>query len=284
MQIVTLYERAQAKQAVLTPELQQLYGGDLCFATPFVGRPYVIGNFVQTIDGVVSFRIPGRSGAEEISGDNAEDRFSMGLLRSMADAVIFGSGSLHTAHGHLHIPEFIYPQAKELFAALREKLGKPPLPLSVILTASGNIDLDEPTFHTDGLTVVIITTEEGAFRLASKRADRLSGVAVRSTGESVAATPAAVLKILADEFQVSLLLHEGGPTVFGAFLSAQMIDELFLTLAPQVAGRRDQSPRPSLAGEALFLPETAPWFSLASVKQGSNHLLLRYASTSNPKA
>lgn len=77
-----------------------------------------------------------------------------------------------------------------------------------------------------------------------------------------------------------LLLHEGGPTVFGQFLSAGAIDELFLTLAPQVAGRQEDAPRPSLAGRDSFLPETAPWFSLLSIKKNPSHLLFfRYAAT-----
>ncbi|MEK8091188.1 dihydrofolate reductase family protein [Methylocystis sp. IM3] len=239
----------------------------------------MIGNFVETIDGVVSFGLPGRSGGEEISGGKPEDLFTMGLLRSMADAVLFGSGSLHAAHGHLRTPAFVYPQAKELFAQLRARLGKPLLPLSVILTSSGNINLDEATFHTPGLAAVVITTNEGALRLARAHRDKLGSVAVRSTGESGTTTPAAVLGILADEFRVRLLLHEGGPTVFGIFLAANMVDELFLTLAPQIAGRGVEAQRLGLAEQALFLPETAPWFTLQSVKQASDHLLLRYAFT-----
>jgi riboflavin biosynthesis pyrimidine reductase len=278
MEIVTLFEREQPKEPFLPPRLQQLYGGDLSFPPPPDGRPYVIGNFVETIDGVISYRLPGRSGGEEISGRNAEDRFTMGLLRSVADAVLFGSGSLHAAPGHLRIPEFVCPQAKDLFVELRRKLGKAPFPLSVVLTASGDIDLDEPTFHTPGLKAVVVTSEDGASRLASKYGDRLSGIAVRSTGEAFSTTPAAILKILAGEFGVRLLVHEGGAIVFGLFLSANMVDELFLTLAPQIAGRQRQAPRPSLAGETLFLPETAPWFRLESVKQAMNHLLIRYAS------
>ncbi len=277
MHIATLYERAQKAAPVLGPELRRLYGGDLFFPPPTNGRPYVIGNFVETLDGVVSYRIPGRSGGEEISGGKAEDLFTMGLLRSMADAVLFGSGSLHAAHAHLRIPEFVYPQAKQLFAQLRANLGKPSLPLNVVLTASGDINLDEPTFHTNGLRAIIITTKEGAARLALNHADKLPGVAVRSTGESGATTPAAVLEILVREFGVRLLLHEGGPTVFGLFIVANMLDELFVTLAPQIAGRRAAAQRPSIAGDAIFLPETAPWFSLESVKQASDHLLLRYA-------
>jgi hypothetical protein len=31
-----------------------------------------------------------------------------------------------------------------------------------------------------------------------------------------------------------------------------------------------------------FLPDTAPWFQLLSVKQESNHLYLRYRGTSKP--
>lgn len=278
VQIVTLYEHKHPKEPFLTPRLQHLYGGDLFFPPGHNGRPYVIGNFVETIDGVISYGIPGRSGGDKISGSNAEDLFTMGLLRSVADAVLFGSGSLRAAQGHLRIPEFVYPPAKDLFAELRNKLGKPRLPLSVVLTASGDIDLDEPTFHTPGLSAVVITSEDGALRIASKHGDKLPGIAVRSTGEANSTTPAAILKILASEFGVRLLVHEGGGVVFGLFLSAKMVDELFLTLAPQIAGRQSHLKRPSIAGEALFFPETAPWFCLESVKQATDHLLLRYAS------
>jgi riboflavin biosynthesis pyrimidine reductase len=85
-----------------------------------------------------------------------------------------------------------------------------------------------------------------------------------------------VLKILADEFGIRLLLHEGGPTTFGQFLAANMIDELFLTLASQIAGRQSLAQRPSIAGETLFSPEMAPWFGLRSIKRAWDHLLLRY--------
>jgi riboflavin biosynthesis pyrimidine reductase len=277
MQIVTLYEREEPKEQFLTPELRRLYGGDLSFRAPHSNRPYVIANFVETIDGVVSFHIPGRSDGGEISGGSAEDRFVMGLLRSVSDAVLIGSGTLHGDPGHVRIPAFIYPEGKDLYAELRRKLGKPPLPLNVVLTASGKIDLDEPTFHTEGLPTAIVATKEGASRIASDHGD-ISHITVRSTGEAVSTTPAAVLKILADEFGIRLLLHEGGPTIFGQFLAANMIDELFLTLTPQIAGRQSLAQRPSIAGETLFSPEMAPWFGLRSIKRAWDHLLLRYTS------
>jgi len=249
MQIDTLYEREEVNRQFLTPELQRLYGGDLSFPDPQSSRPYVIGNFVETIDGVVSFGIPGRAAGSEISGGSEEDRFVMGLLRSVSDAVLVGSRTFHADPGHVRTPAFIYPKAAKLYADLRSKLGKPPLPLNVIATAGGKIDIDEPTFHTDGLPTAIITTNEGAARIAADRGD-ISHIAVRTTGEAGFTSPAAVLKILADEFGVRLLLHEGGPRIFGQSLAANTIDELFLTLAPQIAGRQDIAERPGLGCKA----------------------------------
>ena len=159
---------------------------------------------------------------------------------------------------------------------LRRRLGKPPLPLNVVVTGTGRIDLDEPTFHTDGLPTAIMTTNAGAARLAADYGD-ISPIAVRTTGEAGSPSPAAVLKILANEFAVRLLLHEGGPLVFGQSLAANLIDELFLTVAPQIAGRLSLAQRPSMAGETAFLPETAPWFELLNIKRAGDHLLLRYA-------
>jgi riboflavin biosynthesis pyrimidine reductase len=277
MSITTLYERKEPRKR-LPQELAELYDGDLSFPEGRDHGPYVIGNFVQTIDGVVSYSIPGRSGGDEISGSSTDDRFVMGLLRSMADAVLVGSGTLNGDPGHVRIPEFIYPGAKDLFADLRKKFNKPPLPLNVILTGSGNVNLNEATFRRDGLSTAIITTEEGFDHLAREHGDALKRTTVRSTGEVGKTTPAAVLKILADEFGVRLLLHEGGPTIFGEFLGVGLIDELFLTLAPQIAGSQARAPRPSLTGKTFFLPETAPWFALESLKCGSDHVLLRYVS------
>lgn len=276
-QIVSLYERASGGQSLLTPELERLYAGGLSFPEPRTDRPHIAGNFVQTIDGVVTYGIPGRSGGGPISGFSTDDRFVMGLLRSLADAVLIGSGTLHGDPGHVRIPEHIYPDGKDLYAGLRNKLGKPPLPIIVVLTASGHVDLNEPTFHTKCLQAVIITTEEGASRLVAE-AKNVPGTLVRSTGEKGVTTPGAVLGILRREFGVRMLLHEGGPTIFGQFLAAGMIDELFLTLAPQIAGRESGNRRPSIAGEAVFMPETARWLSLQSVKRALGHLLLRYTS------
>jgi riboflavin biosynthesis pyrimidine reductase len=76
-----------------------------------------------------------------------------------------------------------------------------------------------------------------------------------------------------------VLLNEGGPTLFGDFLAAGVVDELFLTLASQTIGRAGQTLRPGLVQGVEFLPEGAPWFSLISIKQQSEQLYLRYRCT-----
>jgi len=86
------------------------------------------------------------------------------------------------------------------------------------------------------------------------------------------------VELLRTDFGVSLLLHEGGPTLFGRFVADGCVDELFLTIAPQVAGRNQQPLRPGFVAGVEFLPETAPWLDILSVKQRGNHLYLRYGA------
>jgi len=269
-------------ESVLSPALRELYGGDLRFRTT-VDRPYVIGNFVSTLDGVVSYKIEGRSGGSTISGSDDADRFVMGLLRASVDAVMVGSGTVHDAGlKHLWIPEFIYPEAKDLYAQYRTTLlRKPAHPLIVIVSGSGRLDLDGAIFRTPEVRVVIITTESGQDELGKKGANRLGSVQVRAL-EAVDGSidPEAMLHLLFSDFGVRALLHEGGPTLFGQFLESALVDELFMTLAPQIAGRLPQTTRPGLAEGMEFLPDTAPWFQLLSVKQKADHLYLRYRATS----
>ena len=59
--------------------------------------------------------------------------------------------------------------------------------------------------------------------------------------------------------------------------SAACVDELFLTIAPQVAGRNRQPLRPGFIAGVEFLPEAAPWLDIVSVKERGNHLYLRYS-------
>jgi riboflavin biosynthesis pyrimidine reductase len=277
--IRTLYERAPQSAAAFPAELAALYNGGLTL-TPPAARPLLIVNFVSTLDGVVSYALPGRSGGGEIGGFNAADHFIMGLLRAHADAVLTGAGSLNADSGHVRTPGFIYPPASDLYADLRQRLGKArPEPLTVVVSATGLVNLSEPNFHTPGVETLIVTTDAGAARL---RADPQAHAVtyIRSLGTYARLAPEAILQLLGDEFGLRVVLNEGGPGILTSFMDDHCVDELFLTLAPQLAGRDADHPRPALIDQRAFLPETAPWASLLTLKQAGDHLFLRYGFTS----
>jgi riboflavin biosynthesis pyrimidine reductase len=77
-----------------------------------------------------------------------------------------------------------------------------------------------------------------------------------------------------------LILVEGGPHPLGEFLAEQCLDEQFLTLAPQVAGRNGSPARPGLVAGKRLAPEHPLWGTLVGVRIGGSHLFLRYADSS----
>src|SRR5579872_3755151 len=237
--ISTLFERPEGDAGGgLTEDLQRLYGGDLRFRQG-EGRPYVIGNFVSTLDGVVSFAAPGKSGGGEISGFDEGDRFIMGLLRATADAVVIGVKTLHEAgRRHLWTAESVNPAGAVMYEQYRrERLKKERPPVTVIVSARGNIDLRRAAFETPNVPAVILTTEEGRECLEGAGVGTMASTTVRVMQASGGISPDAILNLLWQEFGVRLLLHEGGPTLFGAFVKAGLVDEYFVTISPQLAGR-----------------------------------------------
>src|SRR5438093_7464578 len=103
----SLYERRPVGgiNLPLPSRLKMIYG-HLQFP-PHPERPYVIGNFVTTLDGVASLNVPGHPGGAEISGFNPFDRMVMGLLRTVADTVIIGAGTLRSVPDHLWTADYI---------------------------------------------------------------------------------------------------------------------------------------------------------------------------------
>jgi riboflavin biosynthesis pyrimidine reductase len=279
----TLIDRDQQyAEPALPQRLRELYDGDLHFRTSPSERPFVIGNFVSTLDGVVSYKIKGHADGSTISGCDLADRFIMGLLRASADAVLVGARTLHdVSPKSLWIPEYTYPDAKNLYTEYRvNALHKPEYPLVVVVSGSGRLELERAIFRTPGVRTVVITTSAGKDELAQAGATRLGSVQIHVVDASDGSiAPLAMLRLLYLQFGIGMLLHEGGPTLFGQFLAAEAVDELFMTLSPQIAGRKADAIRPGVVQGVDFVPDCAPWFQLLSVKQNAEHLYLRYRRT-----
>src|SRR5215469_3365164 len=237
----TLFEGEQEHAQTALPQgLSDLYDGDLHFPASPAQRPYVIGNFVCTLDGVVSFKVKGHSGGKAISGSDSADRFIMGLLRASVDAVMVGARTVHDVSPEgLWIPEYTYPDARDLYTDYRlSVLHKPKYPLVVVVSASGKLELGRAVFRTPEVRIVVITTPAGKDALDKAGASRFGSVAIHAldtVGNSI--DPLTMIQFLRSQFGVQILLHEGGPMLFGQFLAAGAVGELFLTLSPQIAGR-----------------------------------------------
>lgn len=275
--IVTLYEREPAMPETLPPTLAMAYDGGFVVPEGMAARPYVIANFVASLDGVIAYDTPGAQGGGAISGGSKPDHLVMGLLRAVADAVVFGAGSLREDKGAIRTPGFIYPPFADEYAALRAQLGKAqPQPLCVVVSASGSIDLNDSVLRQPEQQTLLATTAAGAERLSVESLPPdMEVLALAATADGGVA-PLALLETLGRDYGVRVALHEGGPRLLASFLAAGALDEVFLTLAPQLAGRSDESRRPALLEGHAFTPQTAPWSTLLSAKRAGSHLFLRY--------
>ena len=268
-----LYDSELMSSLPLPSELDRFYGS-LGFPS-HTGRPYVISNFVSTVDGVVSLDATGKAVGDVISGSNEHDSIVMGLLRAAADAVIVGAGTLRASPQHIWTPAYIYPPYADAYTELRDRMGKQPTPLNVIVTARGNVDLSLPLFQSGKVTVLILTTSEGE-RLI-RRMDISKSVQIIAGNDAGPLTAREILDaIVSVNPACKIILIEGGPHLMGDFFAERCLDELFLTLSPQVAGRESSIERLGIVAEKIFAPEHPLWGRLLSVKRGESHLFLRY--------
>lgn len=280
--IITLYEKEHVARETLPPVLATHYDGGLFIKQGTEhGLPYVIANFVETLDGVISYALPNQYGGDVISGKNEPDQMVMGLLRAQADAVIFGNSSWGHDANHVHTPATIFPELTADYDELRVFLEKRErLPMGVIMTASGKIDFQDATFHVPDLRTVIATTPQGYKSLTQYDVPKQTDIRVIEpegnwSGEGV--PPRETLKLLAREYGIRIALFEGGSKLLASLILADVVDELFLTLAPQLAGRMPDVQRLALLEGHAFKPEEALWLTLLSVKLAGSHLLLRYS-------
>jgi riboflavin biosynthesis pyrimidine reductase len=238
-------------------------------------RPHVFSNFVTTLDGVVSLAVKGHASGADISGSSAQDRMVMGLLRAVADAVVVGAGTLGADRRHIWTAEGIFPELAQDYRGLRAALGKRGPPLNVIVSGSGRIDLGLPVFVSREVPVLIVTTPEGAKRL--RRQKPPASVDIRAVRGSDSVRASAILREVRRSAAAGRVLVEGGPRLLADFYAERLLDEQFLTLAPQIAGRDLGDARLGLVMGRTFAPREPRWGKLVDLRRGGRHLFLRYA-------
>ncbi|HKP54001.1 MAG TPA: dihydrofolate reductase family protein [Chloroflexia bacterium] len=267
----TLYDASHGPELPLPAELERIYGS-LHLPHPN-DRPYVIGNLVTTLDGVVSLGVPGMASGKEISGFNTHDRVLMGILRAVADAVVSSAGTLRASPDHVLTPDHAFHAMAEPYRQLRVTLGKAQIPLNVIVSGSGDLSPDLAVLSGE-VPALVVTTEEGARRVAQSGLPR--EVVVESAPGVDSVTARSVLDAIVRTGNGGLVLVEGGPHLMASFFAEGCLDEMFLTLSPQVAGRDNKTERPGLVAGKSLAPEHPAWGTLLDARRAGSHLFLRY--------
>ena len=203
------------------PEPGQLDLDDLPVLLDLAGRapaerPYVVANMVATMDGRAA--IGGRSGP---IGDEA-DRELFLALRTAVDCVLVGAGTMRVErYGRV-----VRDPARR---ARREAAGLAADPLCAIVSGRLDLPLDTSLFTDPASRVALYTAAPGPVppQAAEVTLHRFPRAEL---------TMSRILRSLRADHGVRSVLCEGGPTVLGGLIADGVLDELFLTVAPKLAG------------------------------------------------
>jgi len=268
-------EKATAREIVTGLGLHERSGGVPLAGTPSGERerPYVALNMVATADGRAT--LDGRSAPLS----SPADRALFHGLRSAVDAVMAGAGTIRTERYGPIVPD---PERRRL----RAERGLAERPLACVVSASLAGLTPELALLADADSRVIVLTPSP--RTLPAVAAGVDYVRTRAADGSLDLS--AALAELHDRLHVRTLLCEGGPHLSAQLLSAGLIDELFLSISPLLAGGDDgpltgaelaerqrtpgdRSPLRILAGTALPSPMQ---LQLRSALEHDSHLFLRY--------
>ncbi len=262
-----------ARGGLLPPALAERYEGDLTVNLQ-LDRPTIVANFVSSLDGVVALGpSEPNTGGGEISGFSEADRYMMALLRGLADVVVVGAGTLRVGRRHVWTAAHLQPALTDAFAAWRSELWLTPQPTTIIVTASGNLDATHSGLNAPDVPVILVTTQDGADHLARLRFP--PNVRIQVVGEGARVPAGALLEVIRGT-GARLALCEGGPHLFGELLRSRLVDELFLTMAPQVAGRDATVHRLGLVEGTSFGGGLGRWATLSAIRRAGDDLFLRY--------
>ena len=178
-------------------------------------RPHVAVNMVHTTDGRAA--VDGRTAP--IS--SVADRQLFHALRTRVDAVLVGAGTLRIERYGRLVRDAARREQRRL-------AGLQPDPLAIVVSGSLELPADLPLLQDPDSRVVIVT--------ASQRS--IEGVAadVQYMRFAERVDLAAALGRLCRDNRVRSILCEGGPHLNASLVAAGLIDELFLTTFPQLAG------------------------------------------------
>lgn len=219
-------------------------------------RPFVYINMAMTADGKIT-----SASREYPTFTSAHDKKVMDRLRAEADAVLVGAGTLRADDPPLHVRD------REMLE-YRRSLGKPEDLTRVAVTSS--LDLDPGLrFFREGKAAKIVATVEEA---PQDRARPLAEVAeVWRVGRGRVDVAGLLTRLRARG--VERLLVEGGGELNWEIVEQDLLDELYVTVAPCLLGGRNAPTL--LEGEGLGMRGIVR-LRLAAVDRHGDELYCRF--------
>lgn len=180
-------------------------------------RPFVYLNMVASVDGRATLE----GGTRNLGSDT--DTLLLTEMRAMADAVLLGTGTVR-AEGYAKLV------GNEERVARRTAAGLAATPTAVLVSRSGDLPWEAGLFAAADQPVIVYGTRD-----APDPPDVAAPVELVRLDDP---SPVAALADLRAR-GVRALLCEGGPTLNRSLLASGLVDELFLTVSPLLAGAAD---------------------------------------------
>jgi riboflavin-specific deaminase-like protein len=219
-----------------------------------MAAPYVLLSCAMSVDGYID-----DTSADRLLLSNAEDFDRVDALRADSDAVLIGASTMRRDN-----PQLLVNSGER--RAARVARGLPEYPLKVTVTGTGDLDPRLRFWHHGGEKAVYCP--DG---VVAKVHETLGDLAtVVGTGDTVD-----LARVLADLALrgVGQLMVEGGSVTHTQFLTAGLVDEIHLAIAPFFVGQPDA---PRFVGPGTFTNDLHHRMSLAEVRTIGDVALLRY--------
>ncbi len=218
-------------------------------------RPFVLLSAAMSVDGRIDDTAP-----RPLLLSDAADLDRVDEVRAGVDAILVGATTLRRDDPRLLVRS---PERR----AARVAAGRDPDPLKVTLTGSGELD-PAARFFTTGAGPKLVYAATVAVGAARRAVGSVADIA--DAGE-----PLDLRRLLADlrARGVSRLMVEGGTSVHTLFLTAGVVDELQLVVAPFFVGDADA---PRFVGPGRFPHDAARRMRLAEARPIGDLVLLRY--------
>ncbi len=198
---------------------------------------------VASVDGRASLK------GSAVGIGSAADHRLLFELRAEADVVLHGAGTVRADPLSARVPHDLSEQ--------RTARGLSPQPLGAIVTRSGNLPAHHPYY--DSATLIYVCSD----RPVPVALPTVEVFRIQSVGDVVADLA---------RRGVRRILCEGGPTLNSMLFQQQLIDEVFLTVAPKLFGGEDPL---TIVKGPKFEPHVG--LDLRSLEEREGELFLRYA-------